>query len=50
LTKDARLRPELLRQMYPRLDEFNAVRARVDPHGMMRSDLGRRLGLCGTGR
>jgi decaprenylphospho-beta-D-ribofuranose 2-oxidase len=50
LTKDARLRPELLREMYPRLGEFDTVRARVDPGGVMRSDLGRRLGLCRDGR
>jgi decaprenylphospho-beta-D-ribofuranose 2-oxidase len=46
LTKDARLRPELLAAMYPRLADFETVRARVDPRGAMRSDLGRRLGLC----
>lgn len=43
LAKDARLHPALLAQMYPRLDEFRAVRARVDPHRVFRSDLARRL-------
>jgi hypothetical protein len=32
--------------MYPRLDQFNTVRARVDPTGLLRSDLARRLALC----
>jgi decaprenylphospho-beta-D-ribofuranose 2-oxidase len=45
LSKDSRLRPELVRQMYPRLGEWNGIRARLDPEGRMRSDLARRLGL-----
>jgi decaprenylphospho-beta-D-ribofuranose 2-oxidase len=48
LTKDARLRPDALRVMYPQLDRFHAQRARVDPEGTLRSDLARRLGLCGA--
>jgi hypothetical protein len=31
--------------MYPRLAEWQAVRARVDPAGVLQSDLSRRLGL-----
>lgn len=46
LAKDARVRPDLVPQMYPRLDELCAVRARVDPQGTVRSDLARRLGIC----
>ncbi len=45
LSKDARMRPEWLEVMYPRIDEWRAVQARVDPHGRMTSDLDRRLGL-----
>jgi decaprenylphospho-beta-D-ribofuranose 2-oxidase len=46
LAKDARLRPELVATMYPRLEEFMAVRNRIDPRGVLRSDLGRRLGIA----
>jgi decaprenylphospho-beta-D-ribofuranose 2-oxidase len=50
LTKDARLSRGALRGMYSRLEEFAALRSRVDSDGMLRSDLGRRLGLCGDSR
>ncbi len=48
LTKDSRLRRDTLHAMYPRLDRFHAQRARVDPDGILRSDLAQRLGLCGA--
>ena len=45
LSKDARLRPDALRAMYPRLEEWRAVRDRADPDGVWRSDLALRTGL-----
>ena len=40
LAKDSRVSPSTLRVMYPRLGEWQAVRNRVDPDGVLRSDLG----------
>ncbi len=45
LAKDARLDAETLRRMYPRLDDFLAVRRRADPAAVFGSDLSRRLSL-----
>lgn len=46
LSKDARMSREALTSMYPALERFREQRARVDPQGIMRSDLALRLGLC----
>jgi decaprenylphospho-beta-D-ribofuranose 2-oxidase len=43
LAKDARLPGGHVEQMYPRMAEFRAVRASVDPDGILVSDLSRRL-------
>jgi decaprenylphospho-beta-D-ribofuranose 2-oxidase len=45
LAKDSRLHAELLPVMYSRLDEWRAVRERVDPHHVLQSDQARRLRL-----
>ena len=50
LAKDARLGADVFRTMYPRLSEFEAVRKRVDPDGVVQSDLARRLGICEDAR
>ena len=49
LAKDSRLRPELVPAMYPRLDDWRAACARVDPDHRLRSDLARRLDLLKEG-
>jgi decaprenylphospho-beta-D-ribofuranose 2-oxidase len=46
LAKDSRVRAELMPAMYPRLEQWRSVKARVDPKTRFQSDLGRRLGLC----
>jgi decaprenylphospho-beta-D-ribofuranose 2-oxidase len=45
LAKDFQTSPDALRRGYPRLDEWLAIRERVDPGGVWASDLSRRLGL-----
>jgi len=45
LAKDSRVAPDTLAAMYPRLQEFRAVRAELDPACVMASDMSRRLGL-----
>jgi decaprenylphospho-beta-D-ribofuranose 2-oxidase len=48
LAKDFQTTPEAIRRGYPRLDEWLAVRHRVDPSGVWASDLSRRLGLTAS--
>jgi decaprenylphospho-beta-D-ribofuranose 2-oxidase len=50
LTKDARVRADTVRAMYPRLDEWRTVRDRADPERLWRSDLALRTGLVSGGR
>jgi decaprenylphospho-beta-D-ribofuranose 2-oxidase len=50
LAKDGRSRPELVPRWYPRLDEWRAIQQRLDPNGVLESDLARRLDLLGRGR
>jgi decaprenylphospho-beta-D-ribofuranose 2-oxidase len=45
LAKDSRLPAELVREMYPGLDRFRELQARMDPSGVLQSDLARRLRL-----
>jgi decaprenylphospho-beta-D-ribofuranose 2-oxidase len=45
LAKDSRVPPEVLAEMYPRLADFRKFRAELDPHGVLASDLSRRLAL-----
>ena len=45
LAKDSRMDPALVPQMYPRLDQWRATQRRVDPDGILTSDLNRRLRL-----
>jgi hypothetical protein len=42
-TKDARLSPEKVRTMCPHLDDFHAVKNRVDPEHRLESNFARRL-------
>jgi FAD/FMN-containing dehydrogenase len=43
LAKDARMRAETFHAMYPRLAEWQSIKARVDPENRFESDLSRRL-------
>ena len=43
--KDSRTTAETFHAMYPRIDEWIAVRRKVDPNGVFASDMARRLEL-----
>lgn len=43
LAKDATTTPENLRRMYPRLEEFEKIKAQIDPRCRFQSSLSRRL-------
>src|SRR5207247_631961 len=45
LAKDALLDRDSFKAMYPRLDEFREVKARLDPRNRFNSSLARRLGI-----
>ena len=45
LTKDSRMRAEMLPAMYARLDQWREVRSTLDPHHRLCSDMDRRLDL-----
>jgi FAD/FMN-containing dehydrogenase len=46
LAKDSRVPAETFRKMYPRLDEFLAVKRSVDPHNRFTSDMAKRLEIA----
>ncbi|MGB0148928.1 MAG: D-arabinono-1,4-lactone oxidase, partial [Ilumatobacteraceae bacterium] len=48
LAKDATTGSQSIRSGYPRLDEWQHIRHRVDPDQRWQSDLSRRLNLCAT--
>lgn len=45
LAKDARVKAETLRAMYPRLAEWHQVKVQIDRHNHFNSDLARRLNI-----
>lgn len=47
LVKDSRIHPDAVAGMYPALARWAAVRATLDPHELLVSDLARRLRLTG---
>ncbi len=49
LAKDSCLTPGLLPVMYPKLDRWRSIQTDLDPHGVLTSDLNRRLDLTGRG-
>ena len=47
LAKDACLTQQHFEAMYPEVQRFKSVLHRIDPNGVMQSDMSRRLGLSG---
>ncbi|MFN2454452.1 MAG: FAD-binding protein [Pyrinomonadaceae bacterium] len=45
LAKDARVRPETFRRMYPRFDEWLRIKTQLDANNCWRSDLARELNI-----
>lgn len=45
LAKDAHVSPRAVRKGYDRFEEWKTIRNEMDPTGVWKSDLGRRLGL-----
>jgi FAD/FMN-containing dehydrogenase len=45
LAKDARMRPETFRAMYPNLPQWQAAKALADPNNRFSSSLSRRLNM-----
>jgi decaprenylphospho-beta-D-ribofuranose 2-oxidase len=48
LSKDSRMRAELVPAMYPQLDRWREIRSALDPSHVLSSDMDRRLDLSGT--
>lgn len=48
MAKDATTTPEIFAAMYPRLAEFQALKAQIDPHNRFQSSQARRLGIIPT--
>ena len=46
LTKDSRLNPEHLPEMYVDLEKWKGIKHKFDPTNQWQSDQGRRLKLC----
>jgi len=49
LAKDITAKPETLAAMYPRLDTFREIKGRLDPDGVLSSNMARRLGIVNPG-
>lgn len=46
LAKDARMKPEAFRLMYPQFEAWHKIKMQVDPRGLFNSDLSRRLRMA----